>query len=378
MSDDRLPGHPRDSDDRATPDDGSAQFTSRAVPVSADDVRRTDADGPTGPDAQRAAVEHAPDETLAVNAAPKVPTAEPPLLNPDSSSAEAAWPGNRSADEADSSDHPVTSPTETIVTSPADDEPADNRYAGWYESVDPSGDDDGNAPTTPMRAAPVSAASAAAGASVAAGATPTAPTVAAPTVVAPAVPVAAPSPQSGPQYVHNSPPPHKKSNRGVGLLIALLSALVFGLLFAVGAALLASITNPAPFDALLARYVAEPVFWIPVLVFFGAFALLVLILNRANWWAFVLGGFPVALIVYAAYIGARLIQQDFVQLTPAEAALVVQRVSTFPDGILAAVLAREIVIWAGAAISARGRTVKARNAEARAEYDRQLAGMSGA
>ena len=37
-----------------------------------------------------------------------------------------------------------------------------------------------------------------------------------------------------------------------------------------------------------------------------------------------------------------------------------------------AVLSREVSIWIGLAIAARGRRVRARNAEARASYDREL------
>ena len=188
-----------------------------------------------------------------------------------------------------------------------------------------------------------------------------------------------PSPSAGPTpiYVQAPVPPKKKSNRGAGVLIAFAATLLFAVLYALGTAALASVNGADSFGEPLLRYLGTPVYWVPVLVFFVAFALLVILVNRANWWAYVLGGFPVAVIVYLAYIGARLIQLDITQLTPQEAALAVQRVSTFPDGILAAVLAREIVIWAGAIISARGRRLKARNAEARAEHDRKVAETPG-
>jgi hypothetical protein len=118
-------------------------------------------------------------------------------------------------------------------------------------------------------------------------------------------------------------------------------------------------------------------YWLPVIVFFVAFALLVLLIHRANWWGFVVGGIPVAILVYGSYLLARVIQQNIFEITPNQAVDVIERSSTFPDGILAGLLARELVIWAGAVISARARKVKARNAEDRAEYERKLAETPG-
>jgi hypothetical protein len=194
---------------------------------------------------------------------------------------------------------------------------------------------------------------------------------------APGAQAEAPAATSQPVYLQAPVPPRKKGNRGFGIGIAAASTLAFAALYALGVGLLLSVTTPDAFGAPLLTYLATPMFWLPVIVFFVAFALLVLIIHRANWWAFVLGGIPVAILVYGSYLLARVIQQNIFELTPNQAVAVVERSSTFPDGILAGLLARELVIWAGAAISARARRVKARNAEDRAEYERKLAETPG-
>jgi hypothetical protein len=48
-------------------------------------------------------------------------------------------------------------------------------------------------------------------------------------------------------------------------------------------------------------------------------------------------------------------------------------VALVPQIIASGVVAREVAIWLGLAISARGRRVRVRNTEARAQYDRDVA-----
>lgn len=179
--------------------------------------------------------------------------------------------------------------------------------------------------------------------------------------------------QSQPIYVQAPTPPEKRGNRGFGVLIAVVAAILFALLYSLGTALLASVRNPDAFGDVFGRYLLSPVFYVPTIAFLVLFVLLALLVNRGKWWAFVLGGLPVAILVYAAYVGTRLLQGGVMDLAPSEQALLLQRTVTFPDGILAGFLARELVTWLGAGISARGRRVKAKNVEARAEYDRKLA-----
>ncbi|MFC3294736.1 hypothetical protein [Clavibacter michiganensis] len=179
--------------------------------------------------------------------------------------------------------------------------------------------------------------------------------------------------QSQPIYVQAPVPPEKRGNRGFGVLIAVIAAILFALLYSLGTALLASVRNTDAFGEVFGRYIASPVFYVPTIAFLVLFVLLALLVNRGGWWAFVLGGLPVAILVYAAYVGTRLLQGGVMDLAPSEQALLLQRTVTFPDGILAGFLARELVTWLGAGISARGRRIKAKNVEARAEYDRKLA-----
>ncbi len=59
--------------------------------------------------------------------------------------------------------------------------------------------------------------------------------------------------------------------------------------------------------------------------------------------------------------------------TPDQAAAAYNELLTDPYIITAALIAREVSLWMGAAISARGRRVKQRNVDARAAYERESA-----
>jgi hypothetical protein len=59
-------------------------------------------------------------------------------------------------------------------------------------------------------------------------------------------------------------------------------------------------------------------------------------------------------------------------MTPTEAAHFIGTQWLNPGAIAAGVVAREVPIWFGAWIAARGRKVTARNIEARQEYDRLI------
>ena len=78
-------------------------------------------------------------------------------------------------------------------------------------------------------------------------------------------------------------------------------------------------------------------------------------------------------LVYLAYVGADLIDLRYWARTPGERAILLGTVWPNPFAVVAGVLAREISIWTGAWLAARGRKLKARNAEAQADYEQQLA-----
>ena len=190
-------------------------------------------------------------------------------------------------------------------------------------------------------------------------------------IAAPAVvpePVIIPQP-SQTVYVEAPNPPKKRGNRGVGSLIAVLSALIFGVVFAVVVALILAARNGEfTFD-----FVSRPTFWVPVLFFAVGFVLLVLIVNRASWWVHVIGSVFVGLFVYFGTVATLLFINGIFGETPEEAGRLIAAALVDPFVIAAALVAREVSLWMGLAISARGRRLKARNAEARADYEMQVA-----
>ncbi|TFC47057.1 hypothetical protein E3T26_07375 [Cryobacterium sp. TMT1-21] len=178
-----------------------------------------------------------------------------------------------------------------------------------------------------------------------------------------------------PVYIQAPTPPKYKSNRGVGLLIALLSTGIFAVLYSLIAFALSGIGSLSLSDtaAKFTDFIVLPIFYVPVIFFFVAFALLVLLVNRGGWWAYVLFGFLVAVVVYFSYIGAALLSVQAWLFTPDEAARFISQQWLNPGAIAAAVVAREVPIWAGAWIARNGRSVTTRNAATKAEYDRVLA-----
>ncbi|WP_167042872.1 hypothetical protein [Salinibacterium sp. ZJ454] len=188
-------------------------------------------------------------------------------------------------------------------------------------------------------------------------------------------PASAPQPEQ-PQivYISEPNPPKKKSNRGLGALLAIGATVVFAVLFAIVSALLIMLIPPRQdFLENYLSFVTNPSFWLPVIVFAIAYILLVLISNNAGWWAHVLGGFIVAILVYLAFIGGGLLGAQAWTLTLENATRFTNALWLNPLAIAAFIVAREVPIWMGAAISARGRKVKARNIEQREEFDREQA-----
>ncbi len=188
-------------------------------------------------------------------------------------------------------------------------------------------------------------------------------------------PVGQYAPGLQPIFVQAPTPPSPKGNRGAGILIGLVATVAFALLYA-GSTFLISLSQNASLDTAgesFALFVAAPVFYVPVIFFFGAFALLVAIVNRGGWWAYVLGGFAVAVIVYFSFIGGSLLTVSAWTLTPSQAGQFIAGQWLNPVAIVAAIAAREVPIWFGAWIAARGRKVTARNLAVRQEYDRVLA-----
>ncbi|MFF1572837.1 hypothetical protein ACFVWR_08825 [Leifsonia sp. NPDC058292] len=177
-----------------------------------------------------------------------------------------------------------------------------------------------------------------------------------------------------PIYVQRPEPPKKKSNRGFGILIALVGTIVFAVLWGAVVALVGGMLTPGrEFVDLFLRFLVSYSAWAPVVVFFVGMVLLIQVINRARWWAYILGGLVVAALVYFSYVGAALLDQGPSSLTAEEAAIFIGRQWLNPFAVLAAVIAREVSVWTGAWLAARSRKLKVRNAEARADYDQQVA-----
>lgn len=173
-------------------------------------------------------------------------------------------------------------------------------------------------------------------------------------------------------YVEAAVPPKVRSNRVVGVLLALLGAVVFAIVYSAVVALVLSLNISSAFvQVSITSFLGSAAFWVPVLIFTLAFVLLVLIVNRGGWAAHVFGSLLVALAVYFGTIGLLLLTSG---LFPNESkGLTFASIAAQPTVIVAALVAREVSIWIGLAIAARGRRVKARNLETRTAWDKEQA-----
>ncbi len=174
-------------------------------------------------------------------------------------------------------------------------------------------------------------------------------------------------------YVQAPVPPRLKSNRAIGSLLAVLGALVFGAVFAGAVTVAFLLNNSATVGTAFTDFIQNAAFWVPVLVFLVAFVLLVLVVNRAGWAAHVFGSLLVALAVYFGSIGILLLLGVVIGAGDGETLGSFGVLATNPIIIIAALVAREVSIWIGLAISARGRRVKARNHEIVDEWEREHA-----
>jgi len=187
----------------------------------------------------------------------------------------------------------------------------------------------------------------------------------------PAAPVIVPV---TPVYVTAPTPPRAKGNRGVGILIVVLAAIAFAVVYAAVSLGYFALTFDG--DSALRHfedYVVSWAFWVPVAAFFVIVVLLVAIVNRGGWWAYVLGGFVVGVIVYFAYLGGALLQVQAWTLTGAQVNRLIGQLWTNPLMLGAAIVAREVTVWFGAWIAARGKRVRQRNLDAQRDFDREVA-----
>ncbi|MEJ6488435.1 hypothetical protein PQI23_01715 [Leucobacter sp. USCH14] len=186
-------------------------------------------------------------------------------------------------------------------------------------------------------------------------------------------------------YVQTPMPPDIKGNRGAGVLIAVVATIGFAAVLAGVLALwLAPMFPPSTFlvDGLVPWLTSWPII-AGAVAFFVGLVLLVLIVGRAGWWAYVLGGFFVAALVWIAVtLGLAYFGTPFE--SPREMLggsrgwsgdlhTLVTRFGLTVPALGAALVAREATVWFGAWIGGRGRRVKLRNARELADYEASLA-----
>lgn len=179
-------------------------------------------------------------------------------------------------------------------------------------------------------------------------------------VETPAEPAAPPAPTHEVIVVDAPVQPRKKGNRGLGILLAFVGAIVFvALLAAVALVLGASLT--------------DPIFYFPPILFFIGSALVSIALNRAGWWSHIAGSVVVGLIVWFGSASLVLISAGMLSMNQTEANDTFFAALFNPLSIAAALLAREVAVWTGAILSRRGRGLKVRNLEAQQAFEREQA-----
>lgn len=178
-----------------------------------------------------------------------------------------------------------------------------------------------------------------------------------------------------PIFVQAPEPPRELGNRGAIGAIGLVAAVVFAILYLGASLALSAITGDVTADNVgtaVVAHLSTLAFWVPVLVFFLAFWLLGVFVNRARWGKWVVLGFLVAAATYGGHILGQLFQAPFWSITPSDAVTLVNEQTLAPLAIAGFVFSRELTIWFGAWAARRGAHKKALNAEAQAEYERTL------
>jgi len=170
-----------------------------------------------------------------------------------------------------------------------------------------------------------------------------------------------------PQYVVVEAPlsPVRRGNRGIGALLALAGAVIYGGVL-VGVAYLLEAAAGRPGIGFLQDWH----FYLPVALFAVAFIIFVVLVNRAGWWSYILGSLVVGLVVYLGTAGGAVLIEGWmgeqVRHSLAEGLLE-------PFVLLAAILGREVAVWWGWLIAYRGRRVTARNRAAQEAYEHDMA-----
>ncbi|OZD31201.1 hypothetical protein CH252_39680 [Rhodococcus sp. 06-1477-1B] len=240
-----------------------------------------------------------------------------------------------------------------------DDE--DARWAAYAASAEPARDDVRHDETARHDDAPTTAypaAGAAAGAATAVADEPT-------RVV------------GGPQPIFVQAPeaPRPRNNRGAAGAIGLLAALAFAVLYlaaTLGLGLLTGSIQTADLGQAALSALTTWGLWVPTVAFYFGFWFLGALINRGRWGHWVVWGLVVGVVAWAGHLLGALFAAPFWEITPRQSLDLLQNNVLAPLAIVAFVLGRELTIWFGSWVSARGRRVTEINAEAQREYERTL------
>ena len=185
----------------------------------------------------------------------------------------------------------------------------------------------------------------------------------------PVVPPAEAQPVLAPAEESHPAAPKRRSNRLVGTAWVLLAAGLFQVVyFGALAGLIVLLGGAQAVGTQLAQYLTTPFAWLPVLFFFLLFELTVLIFNRAGRFLYVVASLVVGLLVYVLSV---LLITVLLRGTPDTATL--QQAFLSPLFVLTGLAAREVMLWTGVAIGARGTRLRKRNRADRDAYRAELA-----
>ncbi len=178
-----------------------------------------------------------------------------------------------------------------------------------------------------------------------------------------------------PIFVQAPEAPNPRGNRGAAGAIGLLAAVVFALIY-FGASLgLSALRGDLTAENIGAEALAAVTsfwLWVPVVVFFLSFWLLGAFINRGRWGLWVVFGLLVGIASYGGHLLGQLFEAPFWNIAPSQALTLLGEQAFVPLALVALVAGRELTIWFGAWVSARGRRVTELNAEAQREYERTL------
>ncbi|WP_295780941.1 ABC transporter [uncultured Microbacterium sp.] len=178
-----------------------------------------------------------------------------------------------------------------------------------------------------------------------------------------------------PIFVQAPEAPRPRGNRGAAGAIGLLAALAFAVLYLaalLGLGLLTGRVQVADLGQEALSALTTWGLWVPTVAFYLGFWFLGALINRGRWGHWVVWGLVVGVVAWAGHLLGVLLAAPFWMITARQSLELLQDNVLAPFAIVAFVLGRELTIWFGAWVSARGRRVTEINAEAQREYERTL------